>query len=149
MAWTSRVFGTAMWPRDTVTVGHSASADFRGIEPSADTLLVDGAALDTLASSFRSYDGTQTRHFYWNSSLTAAGLRYLKSTLGRDAWPLSGTVTLVVRADRLRSNDRADVEAHLNATVVVTFNGTSQPEIVVNGVWHYRWNPGTGIVTRV
>ncbi len=54
-----------------------------------------------------------------------------------------------MRPAGLRSNDRADVEAHLNATVVVTFNGTSQPEIVVNGVWHYRWNPGTGIVTRV
>ena len=54
----------------------------------------------------------------------------------------------MVSADRLRSTSRADVEVHIDATVVVTFNGTSQPEIVVNGTWRYRWNMVTGVVIR-
>jgi len=149
MVWTSRVYGTAELPRDTLTIGHSASTEFGGIQPLADTLRINGAALDTLMNRFRSYDGTRTRYFYWNSALDVADVLLLKSTLDASPWPLSGTMTLVVEADRLRSNDRADVEAHLSATVVVTFNGTSQPDIVVDGTWHYRWNMVTGAVTRV
>ena len=75
-------------------------------------------------------------------------VRRLKNAGPTNGWPLSGTVTYVVSADRLRSNNRADVEAHFDATVVVTFDGTSQPLIVVNGAWRYRWNMVTGAITR-
>ncbi len=149
MTWDSRVSGTAEWPRDTLTIGHHGITEFRGIQALAETLSVDGASSDTLMNRFRSYDGTRTRYFYWNSLLDVADVRFLKSALATQPWPLSGTLTLMVQADRLRSNDRADVEAHLTATVVVTFNGTDRPVIVVNGTWRYIWNMTTGAVTRV
>lgn len=148
LVWTSRVYGSAATVRDTLTLGRTASTEIRGIQPLQDTLLVNGSALDTLMNHFRSLDGTRMRYFYWNSALSVHDVRALKSTLSSGGWPLSGTLTFVVSADRLRSNDRADVEAHLNATVVVTFNGTSQPDVVVDGTWHYHWNLVTGAIVR-
>jgi hypothetical protein len=148
MRWTSRAWGSYEGPRDTATVGHDALLDFRGIEFAQDTVRIDGIGRDTLENRFRSLDGLRIRYFYWESSTTVDAVRILKSTLGSGGWPISGTITYGVSADRLRSNSRTDVEAHLDATVVVTFNGTVQPEIVINGTWRYRWNMQTGAVTR-
>ena len=148
MRWTSRAYGTYQGPRDTASVGHDALLDVRGIQAGQDTIRFDGTCRDTLQNTFRSLDGLRVRYFFWTSSTVVDAVRILKSTLPAGGWPLSGTVTYTVSADRLRSNDRADVEAHFDATVVVTFNGTNQPEIVVNGVWRYRWNMVTGAVTR-
>jgi len=149
MRWTSRAYGTYEGPRDTASVGHDALLDFHGIYFGQDTVQVDGICRDTLENTFRSLDGLRVRYFYWVSSTAVDAVRILKSTIPTGGWPINGTVTYAVSADRLRSNNRADVEAHLDATVVVTFNGTPQPEIVVNGTYRYRWNMQTGAVTRV
>jgi hypothetical protein len=148
MRWTSRAYGTYQGPRDTASVGHDALLDFTGIEVGQDTVRIDGICRDTLENRFRSLDGTRVRYFYWVSSTTVSAVDRLRSAGPVDGWPLSGTITYVVSADRLRSNNRADVEAHFDATVVVTFNGTSTPSIVVNGAWRYRWNMVTGAITR-
>jgi hypothetical protein len=138
-----------MGQRDTATVGRNAALDLRGIQAGQDTLRLDGTALDTLLNRFRSFDGTRTRYFYWTSGLTIANVRILKSTLQTGFLPVGGTVTLVVSADRLRSNNRTDVETHLNVTVVITFNGTQLVDLVVDGRYRYRWNVETDEVTRV
>jgi hypothetical protein len=148
MRWTSRAYGTYEGPRDTASVGHDALLDFRGIQFGQDTVRVDGICRDTLQNTFRSLDGFRVRYFYWVSCTAADAVRILKSTLSTGGWPISGTITYAVSADRLRSNSRTDVEVHFDATVVVTFNGTNEPEIVVNGTYRYRWNMQTGIVTR-
>lgn len=148
MRWTSRAYGTYEGPRDTATVGHDALLDFRGIEFARDTVRIDGIGRDTLENRFRSLDGLRVRYFYWESSTQVAAVRLLKSTMSSGGWPISGTITYVISADRLRSSSRTDVEAHLDATVVVTFNGTYLPEIVVDGTYRYRWNMVTGAVTR-
>jgi hypothetical protein len=145
LIWTSRIYGTLMTDRDTATVGHSASLDLRGIQPADTAFTINGAALDTLLNVFRSYDGTRTRYFYWNSSLTGADIILGKA----HEWPWSGTLTFVVKADRLRSSSRGDVEKHLNATVVIAFNGTGHPDVVVNGTWHYQWDMQNGTMVRV
>jgi hypothetical protein len=148
LTWTSRAYGTVEGPRDTATVGHAAVLDVHGIQSTEDTLRFDGGSQDTLLNSFRSWDGGHVRHFYWTGLTTVGAVRILKSSYQQGGWPVSGSVTFVISADRLRSNDRADVEAHLDATVVVTFNGTSQPLIVVNGTYRYRWNMQTDVITR-
>ena len=148
MRWTSRAYGAYQGPRDTASVGHDALLDFHGIYFGQDTVRADGTCRDTLENRFRSLDGLRVRYFYWVSSTTIDAVRILKSTLSTGGWPISGTVTYMVSADRLRSNNRTDVEAHMDATVVVTFNGTYEPEIVVNGTYRYRWNMQTGAVTR-
>jgi hypothetical protein len=145
LRWSSRVYGTIESERDTATVGHAATIRFTGIQPSDTAAVVNGSALDTLMSRFLSYDGTRTRYFYWQSSLTIEDIVWSKT----QQWPSSGTLTFTVRADRLRSNSRTDVEVHLNATVVITFNGTSQPEIVVNRIFHYAWDMNNGTIIRV
>ena len=144
LIWTSRIYGSIQTERDTLTVGHSASVQFVGIQPADTAITIDGAAFDTLLNVFRSYDGTRTRYFYWRSSLTAADVFWVKTS----EWPKSGTLTFVVKADRLRSNNRGDVEAHLNATVVITFNGTDHPDVVINGAWHYKWDMQNGTMVR-
>lgn len=146
--WTSRAYGTYVGPRDTASVGHDGLLDVRGIQALEDTVRFDGACHDTLLNTFRSLDGTRTRYFLWVSSSALDRVRFLKSTFASGGIPLEGTATFTVSADRLRSNDRADVEAHFDATVVVTFNGTALPEIVVNSVYRYRWNMVTGTITR-
>jgi hypothetical protein len=146
MRWTSRAWGTYTGPRDTASVGHAAILDVRGIDGIQDTLPFDGTSNDTLQCSFRSYDGTRTRWFFWTGSATVENVRLLRSTPGQP--PHAGTVTFAVSADRLRSNNRVDVEAHFDAVVIVTFNGTTEAEILVNGSWDYRWNLITGAITR-
>jgi hypothetical protein len=147
LIWTSRIYGSIQTARDTATVGHSASVEFVGIQPADTAITINGAAFDTLLNVFRSYDGTRTRYFYWESALTITNVVMLRNE-DQDNWPLSGTAALAVQADRLRSNDRGDVEKHLTATVVVTFNGANQPLVVVNGAYRYRWNMDTGALVR-
>lgn len=147
LRWTSRAYGTYQGPRDTAIVGHAAVLDIRGIEVGQDTLKLDGTCQDTLQNTFRSLDGLTTRYFLWISGMTVNTVRLLKSTYGSGG-PLDGTVTFVASADRLRSNNRGDVDIHYDATVVITFNGTLAPEIVVNGSYHYHWNLATGSITR-
>lgn len=149
MLWTSHIYGTKEWPRDTATVNHQAVLDVRGIQPPQDTLQFDGGVFDTLLNRFRSYDGTRTRYFLWTSYFTIEDVRWLKSALaGGASWPVSGKCTFDVSAYRLRSNNASGVETHYQATVIVVFNGTSQPDVVVNGTFHYKWNMLTGQVTR-
>jgi len=148
MRWTSRAFGAWEGPRDTASIGHEAILDVRGIEPVKDTLRFDGTCLDTLQNRFRSLDGLRTRYLFWTSTTVVNAVHVPKLSIPSGGWPVDGTVTWNVSVDRLRSNDRRDVEAHFEATVVVTFDGTAEPEIVVNGAFRYRWNALTGAVTR-
>jgi len=148
MRWTSRAYGTFEGVRDTASVGHDATMDFRGIQAGQDTVRINGVCRDTLQNTFRSLDGVFVRYFLWIDSAAVENVRVLKSTIGSGGWPISGSISYAVNVDRLRSNNRTDVEAHFEAVVVVTFDGTSQPGIVVNGTYRYHWNMQTGAVTR-
>ena len=148
MRWTSRAYGTYQGVRDTASVGHATTMDFRGIQAGQDTVKINGVCSDTLQNTFRSLDGVFVRYFLWIGSAAVNDLRILKSTVSTGAWPIDGSISYAVSVDRLRSNNRADVEFHFQAVVDVTFNGTNEPEIVVNGTYRYRWNMQTGQVTR-
>ncbi|HET7224398.1 MAG TPA: hypothetical protein VFK69_01695 [Candidatus Eisenbacteria bacterium] len=148
LLWTSRAFGTFSTDRDTATVGHDAALDVRNIEAGKDTLDFAGFSNDSLQNVFRSYDGTRTRYAHVVSNATWADVMLLKNrTL--DPWPLSGTMVWTLSIDRLRSNNVGDVASHFNATVTVTFNGTADPDITVNGVWRYKLDLITGAIVRV
>ena len=148
MRWTSRAYGTYQGVRDTASVGHAATLDFRGIEIAQDTVTINGVCRDTLQNTFRSLDGAFVRYFLWMGSSAVDDVRILKSTSSSGGWPISGSVSYAVSVDRLRSNTLGDVEVHYEVVVVVTFNGTNEPELVVNGTYRYRWNMETGQVTR-
>jgi hypothetical protein len=42
-----------------------------------------------------------------------------------------------------------DVEKHLSAIVVITFNGTEYPDVVINGVYHFKWDMQHGTMAPV
>jgi hypothetical protein len=144
LVWTSTASGSHTTLRDTLTVGHDAMIDVRGIQAGQDTLRFTGYAHDTLTNRFRSFDGTRTRYFHGVSSLTYADIAMLKTA----TYPLSGTMTLEIQGDRLRSNAIDDIEKHFHVVVIITFNGTNQPEVSVNGAYHYRLNLDTGLIVR-
>jgi hypothetical protein len=136
---------TAYWD---ASVGRAGILDVTGIESSSDTLQFDGAGNDTLQCHFLSMDGTHERYFYALGGRSLEAVRALKDR-NLNPYPLSGKARWAWAVDRLRSNNREDVEVHLTALVVVTFNGTANPEIVVDGTYHYHVNLNTGAITRV
>lgn len=145
--WTSTATGTIANAQDTLTVGHESVLDARGIEAGQDTLRFDGFCVDTLFNRFRSLDGLRTSFFLWTSGVEIGSIRILKSTFQSDGRPISGTVTITVSADRLRTHNRTDVEAHIDGTVVVVFNSNGTADITVAS-YHYRWNLATQTITR-
>jgi hypothetical protein len=146
--WTSRAYGTTEGQRDTSTIGRSGVLDVGGIHASQDTLKLNGTSRDSLFIKFRSLDNTRMRYFYWTSLLVIDNVPALKSSLQTGFRPLSGTVTLAISADRLRSYNLTDVEAHLDVVVVITFDGSQYADLVVNGRYRYRWNVDSSEVTR-
>jgi hypothetical protein len=149
MTWTSHIFGTVEYPRDTATVQHRATIDVHGIQPAQDTLRFDGGVFDTLTNRFRSYDGTRTRFGLWKSYFVIEDVRLLKSAIAAGlGYPIAGRATFTVSLDRLRSNNVTDIESHVDAAIVVTFNGTTLADVVVNGAYRYKWNLVNGQVTR-
>ncbi len=147
MVWTARASGAIETARDTALVGHADSLDVRGIQKTQDTLLVNGAGRDTILNKFLSFDGTQTRYSYWRSALALQGITGLKSA-PPGSWPIAGTVAFDGLAARLRSYSALDIASEATVHVVITFNGSNPPSIVVNGTWHYLWYPATGQIVR-
>ncbi len=147
MVTAARAAGSIATDRFSATLGHASLLDVTGVSARRDTLRFNGAAHDTCLSSFTSLDGIRTRHFFLASSGVLEDV-LLAKPVGAGSWPLSGTATWSVVADRLRSNDRLDVAAHLEATVVVTFNGTREARIEVDGHWTYRADLKTGALIR-
>lgn len=144
---TSRATGAILTPRFAASVGRAGVIDVRGVSTLQETLVVNAASYDTCQSSFTSLDGMRTRYFYLVAECALADVRWRKPPASAP-WPESGTATWTLHADRLRSNNRADVEAHLDVVVVVTFNGTQSADVDVAGSWRYRLDLKTGQVTR-
>jgi len=145
MNWKSHIWGTVESLRDTATIQHHSNLDFTGIQRLDTALVINGTCADTLLNKFHSLDSLLTRYGYWRSTLTAAAIALRKA----DAMPLSGTLTYVVKVDKLRSSVQGDVEKHLSAIVVITFNGTRFPDVVVNGVYHFKWDRQHGTMILV
>ena len=145
---TARATGSISTAQWSASVGRAGILDVTGIESAEDTLQFDGAGNDTVQCHFLSYDGNRERYLYALGGRSLEAVRLLKN---RDAnpYPLSGKARWAWAVDRLRSDNRQDVEMHYTALVVVTFNGTADPEIVVDGTYHYHVNLNSGAITRV
>jgi hypothetical protein len=124
-----------------------ATSPITGTQPllvAADTIVFQGASMDTLENHFRSLDSLRTRHFHWESDLAIDNVNWAKGA----PYPASGTVTLIANADRYVSNSNVTKDGHWHAVITVTFNGTATPDITINGSFHYHWNLITGLITR-
>ena len=145
MNWKSHIWGTVESARDTATIQHHANWDFTGIQPLDTTLTLNGNCADTLLNKFHSLDSLLTRYGYWRSTLAASAIVVRKA----GGLPLSGTLIYVVKVDKLRSSAQGDVEKHLSAIVVITFNGSQLPDVVINGIHHFKWDMALGTMIPV
>lgn len=147
MVVTSRATGLFTGQQFAASLAEAGTLDVTGIEAAKDTLSFNGSCADSVDAAFQSRDGLGTRYFRWRSAAVLAGVPMLKNRQ-TNPYPLSGTLTYTVHADRYGSNQYATVEKSWDATVVITFNGTATPDLTVNGVYHYRLNLTNGTVTR-
>jgi hypothetical protein len=144
---TSRATGSISGPQFDASIGRAGSLLLWNVSVVApDTMLVDGTANDTIQCSFVSATTGAQRYFYAEMAGALSGVRVPKPVTAN--YPASGTASWTVSADRLRSNSRVDVQAHFAATVIVTFNGTRTPDVVVNGVYRYHVDLKTGAIQR-
>jgi hypothetical protein len=133
-------------PAFQATLAHSGSHVVDGLESAQDTLRFGGSTRDTVQSQFQI--GARTAYAYSVGRRTYGGVRLLKDR-STNPWPLSGTANDTIAVDRLRTNDRNDVISHLDATVVIVFNGTQFADLTVNGTFRYRLDLRTGATNRL
>jgi hypothetical protein len=144
---TCRAYGTHTGPGYSGSLGRTSWLDVHNLLASKDTLEFDGGSSDTVNSSFTAMDESHTHYFYWRSQGSLTDVRALKDQ-GVNPYPLSGTASWEVSVDVLHEGDPGSVEAHIDARVVVVFKGTSEPDLWVNGLYRYKVNLDTGLVTR-
>jgi hypothetical protein len=132
---------------DTASYGGHLAYDVSGLQPSRDSLRFSGTRHDTLTTSFESQfrDG---RIYTYSTSIGALnGVVQAKPT-STHLWPQSGNVTWLMVVDRMLETNRNVVARRFAATVVVYFDGTPTPLVVVNGVYRYTVDLRTGLLTR-
>ena len=139
--------GTLVLPAHTASFRHVSDLEATGLGAPWDTVTFSGTTQDTALTAFKALYTDRQRWFWMSSQGTLAGLKALKDTTVTK-YPVGGTLRWTVQAVRLRSNNRADVEAQLDATVVVTFNGTRFPDVLVNGQWRYVFDLRNGTMVR-
>lgn len=147
MLVTTRATGAITDQQFTASLGHAGSLDVTGLEASLDTLVFNGASNDSVDASFTSLDGLRSRYFKWRSGAVLTNTDLLKNRQA-NPYPLSGTLTYIVHAERFTSGQFADVDKTWDATVTIVFDGTANPALTVNGVFHYRVNLVSGVVVR-
>ena len=114
----------------------------------SDTATVNGTVQDSCQSQFSTMDTQRVTHLFAVSGITLGSVHLDKT--GTNPYPLSGTMTWNLGVDRLRSsNPRRRRGALRAATAIVTFNGTANPQVVVNGQYHYTLNLINGAVTPI
>lgn len=143
----SWVRGAVTGLRYQATVGRTGILNVNGLAAAVDTLLFDGTATDTTDARYTSLDGLRTVDVHVLATRVLANVRALKNR-NVNPWPLSGTATWNVSVDKYATGPAGGIEAHYNAVVVVTFDGTPYADVTVNGRYRYRMNLQTGDVAR-
>ena len=139
--------GAVTGVRYQATAGRTGTLNVNGLAAAVDTLVFDGTATDTTDARYASLDGSRTADVHVLSTRVLAGVRALKNR-GVNPWPLGGTATWNLSVDKYANTPRGGLEAHVDAVVVVTFDGTPYADVTVNGRYRYRLNLQTGDVAR-
>lgn len=143
----SWVRGAITGVRYQATVGRTGVLNVSGLAAAVDTLVFDGTATDTTDARFTSLDGLRTVDVHVLSTRVLTTVRALKNRTV-NPWPLSGTATWTVSVDKYANGPRGGIEAHYQAVVVMTFDGTQSADVSVNGRYHYRVDLQTGVAVR-
>jgi hypothetical protein len=134
--------------RYRATRGRTGTLGVGGLAPAVDTLVFEGSATDTTDARYTSLDGSRTTDVHVLATRTLDGVRTLKER-GVNPWPLGGAATWKLSVDKYANTPRGGIEAHIEAVVVVAFDGTPSATATVNGRFRYRLNLQTGDVARI
>jgi hypothetical protein len=151
---TARVVVVARARGELVTSEHRAflgthrRLDVQGLLPAEDVLRIDGAAQDTADCEFEARDGSAERSYHLRAAGELIDVRKLKNE-SENRYPLSGVARWEVDVDAFVRDGDDEREAHYDATVVVTFNGTRHPVIEVSERWRFRMDLETGEVSAL
>lgn len=132
----------------SASIGVDRLLDVSGLLPAETTIEVDGAANDTADCAFEASDGSAERRYHLLGRGALTDVRQLKDE-SVNPYPLSGTARWDVSADAFERQGEETAEAHYQATVIVTFNGTRYPTIEVSESYRYRTDLETGEVVRL
>jgi hypothetical protein len=114
--------------------------------PAETELLINGAANDTADAAFAASDGSASRSYHFLGGGALTDVRQLKDQ-NVNPYPLSGTARWNVNVDAASHDAEGTREAHYQATVKITFNGTRHPVIEISESYRYSMDLETGEVT--
>lgn len=148
MAVHAKVRGSLTTAEHQAFIGSDRRLDVNGLLPMETTIEIDGTARDTADASFAASDGSASRSYHVLGTGDLVDIRQLKDA-SVNPYPLSGTARWAVTADAMSQDANGTHEAHYQATVLITFNGTRYPTIEVTESFRYRMDLETGEVTRL
>jgi len=143
-----KVRGTLTTAERHALIGSDRTLDVAGLLPAETTIEIDGSARDTADCAFNAIDGSASRHYRLVGAGDLTDIRKLKDE-SVNPYPLSGTARWAVTADATVTDASGTQEAHYEATVLVTFNGTQYPTIEVSEGFRYRMDLETGAIERL
>jgi hypothetical protein len=141
----AKVRGTLTSPEHRAFIGSDRLLDVAGVLPTETTIEVDGSARDTADFSFDATNGSSSRHYHLLGAGDLTDMRQLKDK-SVNPYPLSGTARWAIVVDASSRDANGTKEAHYEATVLVTFNGTRYPTIEVTKNFRYQMDLDTGEV---
>lgn len=148
MTVSARARGSASSSRHQAFLGVARDLDVHGLLPEETTLEIDGTSADTADCSFESRNGSVSREYHLLADGSLTDVMKLKDE-SENPYPLSGVARWHVKADALKTTEEGTKEAHYEATVTITFNGTRHPSIEVNKTFSYTFDMETGELERM
>jgi hypothetical protein len=125
------------------TLAIDRALDVHGLLPATTEIEVDGTARDDATAAYEEADGSASRSYDLHGAGTLEDVRQSKDSEAHP-YPLSGIARWNVVADASERDAKGTREAHYEARVKVTFNGTRYPTIEVEETWRYRMDLETG-----
>jgi hypothetical protein len=144
----AKVRGTLASPEHHAFIGSDRMLDVAGLLPTETTLEIDGAANDTADAAFDAANGSASRHYHLVGAGALTDVRQLKDP-AVNPYPLSGTARWAIIVDASSTDHNGTTDAHYDATVLVTFNGTRYPTIEVSEHFRYQMDLETGAIERL
>lgn len=140
----SWVHGTWSDENAEATIGSRGLLDMRGLGAPWSEVTTNGSRSDSLECSFAS--DTSSTHYRSICTGTLNNVVRAKP-FAQNPYPTSGTVRWAVAADLYATQGSGSAEAHWNASVVVTFDGSRYAQVLVNSTHRFTLDLETGEVT--
>lgn len=117
-------------PKMTKTFTRNADIKVTGLCGNNKDFTVNGKAWSDSQMTFFTTKVDAIRYYSVETSTDITNV-----IISTNSWfllPLSGSITIVMTIEKANDSEFKDIISHVVKTVVITFNGTTKPEIVIN-----------------